>query len=78
MIRLMELVNLELDKESRFMIWLNFFLLFSIISTGLVYELLRNYITVPDAVAVGLSISLGAIIGIFILLKRKKEKITHD
>jgi len=74
----MDLMKLELDKESRFMIWLNFFLLFSIISTGLVYELLRNYITVPDAVAVGLSIGLGAIIGIFILLKRKKEKVKHD
>ncbi len=77
MIRLMELVNLELDKESRFMIWLNFFLLFSIISTGVVYELLREYITVPIAVAVGLLIGLGSIIGIFRFLKKRKEKVNH-
>ncbi len=77
MIRLMELVNLELDKESRFMIWLNFFLLFSIISTGVVYELLREYITVPIAVAVGLSIGLGSIIGIFRFLKKRKEKVNQ-
>jgi len=77
MIRLMELVKVELDKESRFLIWLNFFLLFSIVSTGIVYELLRDYITIPMAVAVGLSIGLGSIIGLFRFLKKRKEKVNH-
>ncbi len=77
MIRLMELVKVELDKESRFLIWLNFFLLFSIVSTGVVYELLRDYITIPMAVAVGLSIGLGSIIGLFRFLKKRKEKVNQ-
>jgi len=73
----MELVKVELDKESRFLIWLNFFLLFSIVSTGVVYELLRDYITIPMAVAVGLSIGLGSIIGLFRFLKKRKEKVNQ-
>lgn len=77
MIRLMELVNLELDKESRFLIWLNFFLLFSIVSTGVVYELLRDYITIPMAVVGGLLIGLGGIISIFRFLKKRKEKVNQ-
>jgi len=69
------LVTLEIDKESKFLIWLDVFLLISIVTGSIIYELARDFMSPDIAVYYGLSIGVGVLIGMLMLKKRKKKML---
>jgi len=73
----MQLYLMELDRDSRFLIWFNIFLLISLISTGIIYEFFQDYITVQNAIVVGLLIGVGAVLKTALFLKKRKEKMQN-
>jgi undecaprenyl pyrophosphate phosphatase UppP len=71
---MMEMVKLDLDKDTRFLIWLDLFFLISIVSGIVVYDFTKNFISSEISVFIGLSIGVGGIIGIAKLKKRIKVR----
>lgn len=66
---------MEIDKESKFLIWLDVFLLISIVTGSIIYELARDFMSPDIAVYYGLSIGVGVLIGMLMLKKRKKKML---
>jgi len=66
---------MEIDRESRFLIWLDVYFLVSIVTGIVVYEFAKNFIATEVSVYIGLSIGLGVMIGTFRLLKKRKNKV---
>jgi len=71
---MMELFKLEIDRDTRFLIYLDLFFLISIVSGSIIHELLKEYLTVHIAILFGLLIGLGGLIGTRKLIKKMKEK----
>jgi len=69
---MMELVKLELDRDTRFLIWLDVYFLISIVSGIIVYDFTKNFVSTEISVFIGLSIGVGGIIGTHKLIKRKQ------
>lgn len=67
-------MSLELDRDISFLIRLDVFLLITIVSSGIIHDILRNHFSVLTAIFIGLIIATGGIIGMTILLQRPKEK----
>ncbi len=51
-------LKINIDKDSKRLLIVDLFLLFSIISTGIIFTFLKEYIDVQTSVAVGLIIGL--------------------
>jgi hypothetical protein len=71
---MMELVKLELDKGTKFLIWWNYYFLVSIVTGAIIDGLVKNFIGTEIALFIGLSIGLGVIIGTHKFLKKRREK----
>jgi len=67
-------MSLELDKDIRFLIRLDIFFLITIVSSGIIHDILRNHISVLTAIFIGLIIATGGIVGMTVLLQREKKK----
>lgn len=67
-------MSLELEKDIRFLITLDIFLLIAIVSSGIIHDILRNHISVLTAIFIGLIMATGGIVGMTILLQKEKKK----
>jgi len=66
---------MEIDRETRFLIWLDVYFLVSIVTGIVVYGIAENFISTDVSVYIGLSIGLGVMIGTFRFLKKRKDKV---
>jgi len=68
--------EIEIEKDTKFLIALDVFLLITIVSLIKIYEMFQDFIGIEGSVYIGLLIGLAGIVGIFRLFqKQKKEKM---
>jgi len=65
---------MEIEKDTKFLVGLDAFLLITIVSFTIIYELLKDIIDIYGSMYIGLLIGLAGIVGIFRLFQKQKEK----
>jgi len=66
--------KIEIEKDTKFLVGLDTFLLITIVSFTIIYEVLRDFIDIYGSVYIGLLIGLAGIVGIFRLFQKQKKK----
>lgn len=66
--------EIELDKDTKFLVGLDTFLLITIISFVIIYGMLRDLIGIYGSMYIGFLIGVAGIVGIFRLFQKQKDK----
>jgi len=66
--------EIEIEKDTKFLVGLDAFLLITIVSFTIIYELLKDIIDIYGSMYIGLLIGLAGIVGIFRLFQKQKKK----
>jgi len=66
--------EIEIEKETKFLVGLDTFLLITIVSFTIIYEMLKDIIDIYGSMYIALLIGLAGIVGIFRLFEKQKKK----
>lgn len=65
---------MEIEKDTKFLVGLDTFLLITIVSFVIIYGMLRDLIGIYGSMYIGFLIGLAGIVGIFRLFQKQKKK----
>lgn len=66
--------KIEIEKDTKFLVGLDTFLLITIISFVIIYEMFRDLIGIYESMYIALLIGLAGIVGILRLFQKQKDK----
>lgn len=66
--------GIEIEKDTKFLVGLDTFLLITIVSFVIIYGMLRDLIGIYGSMYIGFLIGLAGIVGIFRLFQKQKKK----
>lgn len=66
--------EIEIEKDTKFLVGLDTFLLITIVSFVIIYGMLRDLIGIYGSMYIGFLIGLAGIVGIFRLFQKQKKR----